>query len=92
VIRGKLLTGDDSLHMQHELTGGGGEGTASAEVLWWPPRKVAGRYLSAWLNRGASETDFEPPQRAVDVEVAWPREWHEEPMALDPLGPMGFSR
>lgn len=92
VIRGKLLTGDDSLHMQHDLTGGSGEGTASADVLWWPPRKVAGRYLSAWLNRGASETDFEPPLRAVDVEVAWPREWHKEPMALDPLGPMGFSR
>ncbi len=88
VIRGKLLTGDDSLHMQHDLTGGGGEGTASADVLWWPPRKVAGRYLGAWLSGGASQTDFETSLHGVDVEVAWPQEWHEQPMALDPLSPV----
>jgi hypothetical protein len=29
----------------------------------------------------------EPPRRPVDVEVALPMEWHEEPMAIDPLEP-----
>jgi sulfide:quinone oxidoreductase len=87
VIRGKLLTGDESLHMQHDVTGGGGEGTASPDYLWWPPRKVAGRYLSAWLG-GPTPGELQPPPDSIDVEVALPKEWHENPMALDPLGPL----
>ena len=88
VIRGKLMTGDDSLHLQHAATGGAGEGTASADYLWWPPRKVAGRYLSAWLSHRTTQTEFEPPPHSLDVEVAVPKEWHEDPMALDPLSPV----
>jgi sulfide:quinone oxidoreductase len=87
VIRGKLLTGDDSLHMQHDVTGGSGEGTASPDYLWWPPRKVAGRYLSAWLG-GPTPGELQPPPNSIDVEVALPKEWHENPMALDPFGPL----
>lgn len=88
VIRGKLLTGDESLHMQHDAAGGGGAGKASPEYLWWPPRKVAGRYLSSWLGHGAAELG-EPPPHSIDVEVALPKEWHEQPMALDPYAPSG---
>ncbi len=87
VIRGKLLTGDDSLHMQHDITGGGGEGSASPDYLWWPPRKVAGHYLSAFLGQTTAD-ELEPPARSIDVEVALPKEWHEDPMALDPLSPV----
>jgi sulfide:quinone oxidoreductase len=88
VIRGKLLTGDDSLHMQHDAAGGGGEGTAGPDYLWWPPRKVAGRYLSAWLGHGGAVGEQETPTHSIDVEVALPKEWHEDPMALDPYGPL----
>jgi sulfide:quinone oxidoreductase len=88
VIRGKLLTGDDSLHMQHAAAGGGGEGTASPDYLWWPPHKVAGRHLSAWLGHSGLHEDSEPPPHSIEVEVALPKEWHEEPMALDPLSPL----
>jgi sulfide:quinone oxidoreductase len=88
VIRGKLLTGDDSLHMQHVAAGGGGEGTASPDYLWWPPHKVSGRYLSAWLGHEGVHAESEPPPHSIDVEVALPKEWHEDPMALDPLNPM----
>lgn len=87
VIRGKLLTGDDSLHMQHEAAGGGGEGAASPDSLWWPPQKVAGRYLSAWLGHTTMHPDSEPPSHSIDVEVALPKDWHGDPMALDPLKP-----
>ncbi len=87
VIRGKLLTGDDSLHMQHDVAGGGGEGTASPDYLWWPPGKVAGRYLSAFLGQRTAG-DLEPPPHLLDVEVALPEEWHKDPMALDPFRPM----
>jgi sulfide:quinone oxidoreductase len=86
VIRGKLLTGDESLNMQYDVTGRGGEGTASPDYLWWPPRKVAGRFLSAWLG-GPTPGELQPPPDSIDVEVALPKEWHENPMALDPLGP-----
>lgn len=88
VLRGKLLAGDESLHMRHDPSGGGGEGVASLDYLWWPPHKVSGRYLAAWL---AKEMPHEPdaPGPPLDVEVALPHEWHKEPMALDPYRPIG---
>jgi sulfide:quinone oxidoreductase len=87
VLRGMLLTGEDSLHMAHSLTGGEGEGEASADYLWWPPHKVSGRYLAAWLAQTTAHSDPDPPRRPLEVEVALPKEWHEEPMALDPYAP-----
>jgi sulfide:quinone oxidoreductase len=84
VLRGKLITGDESLHLRHDVTGGGGEGAASADYLWWPPHKISGRYLASWLAHEDPRREPEPPSHPLDVEVALPREWHEEPMALDP--------
>jgi sulfide:quinone oxidoreductase len=83
ILRGKLLTGEESLHMRHDIARGAGEGAATADYLWWPPHKIGGRYLSAWLAREDVD-DLEPPRHPLDVEVALPKEWHEEPMALDP--------
>jgi sulfide:quinone oxidoreductase len=88
VLRGKLLTGDESLHLRHELAGGAGEGSAALDYLWWPPHKISGRYLAAWLGETTPHLDSEPPRRPIDVEVSLPREWHREPMALDPYGPL----
>lgn len=83
VLRGKLLTGMESLNLEHGLTGGQGEGTASLDYLWWPPQKVAGRYLSAWLSR-TSPGDLEPPAAApIEVEVSLPHEWHGSLMTYD---------
>jgi sulfide:quinone oxidoreductase len=90
VLRGKLLTGDESVHLRHDPAGGAGEGVASEDYLWWPPHKVAGRYLSAWLAQEIPH-EPEPPRRLLDVEVAMPHEWHKEPMALDPYGPLGVD-
>jgi sulfide:quinone oxidoreductase len=83
VLRGQLLTGEESLHMRHDIAGGAGEGAASADYLWWPPQKIGGRYLSAWLAH-EDVGELEAPRHPLDVEVALPKEWHEEPMALDP--------
>jgi len=88
VLRGQLITGAESLHLRHDLTGGHGEGSVSADYLWWPPHKVAGRYLAAWLAHEAPGADLEPHGRPLDVEIALPREWHERPMALDPYEPL----
>lgn len=87
ILRGQLITAGESLHLRHELEGGHGEGTASLDCLWWPPHKVSGRYLSAWLARAAPRRDPEPPVTPLDVEVALPHEWHAQPMALEPDGP-----
>ena len=65
---------------------GGGEGGAALDCLWWPPHKISGRYLAPFLYHGDVHAEPEPPRRPLEVEVALPREWHEDPMALDPYG------
>jgi sulfide:quinone oxidoreductase len=91
VLRGKLITGAESLSMRHDLTGGHGEGVASPDYLWWPPHKVSGRYLAPWLAGSTPHGEPEPPARSVDVEVSLPKEWHREPMAIDPLKPLDYE-
>jgi sulfide:quinone oxidoreductase len=86
VIRGKLITGDETLNLEADVAGGGGEGVASLDYLWWPPQKIAGRYLSAQLAGRTPEPLGPPPERGIDVEFAIDRDWHREPMGLDPLG------
>lgn len=88
VLRGKLLTGAESLNLRTEIAGGAGDSQASPDALWWPPHKVSGRYLAPWLAQQSLHVDVEPPGRTVDVDIALPREWHREPMALDPLSPL----
>jgi sulfide:quinone oxidoreductase len=60
VLRGLLLTGGAPLYLRAELTAKGTvqrtgharpalHGDASTSALWWPPGKVAGRYLAPYL-------------------------------------------
>jgi sulfide:quinone oxidoreductase len=86
VLRGKLLTGDESLHLRADVTGGAGAEEASLDCLWWPPHKISGRYLAPFLYHGDVHAEPEPPRRPLEVEVALPKEWHRDPMALDPYG------
>jgi sulfide:quinone oxidoreductase len=83
VLRGKLLTGAESVSLRADVSGGGGEGEVSADVLWWPPHKISGRYLAPLLYHGDVHEEPEPPRRSLDVEVALPYEWHEQPQPLD---------
>lgn len=87
VLLGKLIIGGESLNLSHDLTGGHGEGFASPDYLWWPPHKVSGRYLAAWLAHEPVGSERGPPSTPLDIEVALPHEWYENPMALDPYGP-----
>ena len=84
VLRGKLITGDESLHLRADVAGGGRADEASLDCLWWPPHKISGRYLAPFLYHDEAHAEPEPPGRSLDVEVALPVEWHAEPMALDP--------
>jgi sulfide:quinone oxidoreductase len=84
VLRGKLLTGGESLHLRADVAGGGGGSESSLDCLWWPPHKISARYLAPLLYHGDVLAEPEPPASTLDVEVALPKEWHQEPMALDP--------
>lgn len=69
VLRGKLMTGGRDRFLR--LAGGQSPGEVSEQPLWWPPTKIAGRYLSAYLL-GRDEVDLHEaagsaPHRAVDV-------------------------
>jgi len=56
VLRGLLLTGGAPLYLRAELSGDQEptarrlRGEVSGRALWWPPGKVAGRYLAPYLG------------------------------------------
>lgn len=49
VLRGMLLTGGDSRFMRFGVAGGQGGPDVASQALWWPPTKIAGRYLAPVL-------------------------------------------
>ncbi len=49
VLRGMLLTGGDNRFMRSGLAGGQGEPDFADHALWWPPAKIASRYLAPFL-------------------------------------------
>ena len=53
VLRGMLLTGTGAWWMRTDPAGGAGEGELASHALWWPPSKIAGRWLAPYLG----ETD-----------------------------------
>jgi sulfide:quinone oxidoreductase len=84
VIRGRLIAGDEYVNLQADIAGGGGEGAASLDYLWWPPQKIAGKYLTAELTGRTPEDLGPPPEHGIEVEVSLATDWHRDPMALDP--------
>jgi sulfide:quinone oxidoreductase len=72
VLRGVLLTGRGRAWMR-SASGGGGEGEAERRALFWPPTKIAGRYLSPYLaERDRAEAAGEAPRpdgRAVELDL-----------------------
>jgi sulfide:quinone oxidoreductase len=49
VLRGMLFTGGPPVYLRAEPSGGRGESVAGDGALWWPPSKIAGRYLAPYL-------------------------------------------
>jgi len=74
VLRGLLLTGREPRYLRGDAQPGVG-GSVSPEPLWWPPAKIAGRYLAPFLSsltglalptepdgvHVETELDLEPP-------------------------------
>ncbi len=85
VLRGRLLTGETARYLRRAAAGDG-EGEASIEPLWWPPTKVAGRYLGPWLRAHDAGGEPPPAATALDVDVALPADSAEAATTLDTLG------
>jgi sulfide:quinone oxidoreductase len=87
VMRGLLLTGGAPLYLRAELSAGKEpttralRGEVSSRALWWPPGKVAGRYLAPYLAT-ARPTDL-AAEPLVDRSVAsGPTPEHDEAIGL----------
>jgi sulfide:quinone oxidoreductase len=66
VLRAALLTGDQPLFLRSDVAGGRDESrgvSSEDDPLWWPPVKVAGRFLAPYLagcGPGAELRDTSP--------------------------------
>lgn len=70
VLRGLLLTGEGPRYLRSELTGGYGDASSvSLTPLWWPPAKIAGRYLGPALAELAGDASGQGPAAGTTVEI-----------------------
>ncbi len=70
VLRGMLFTGDEPRFMRSDVAGADPDVSATWYPLWWPPTKIAGRYLAPYLFGRADEEGFGVhPQGFVDVDI-----------------------
>jgi sulfide:quinone oxidoreductase len=70
VLRGMLLTGSSPRYMRAEVSGGRGERwEVSEHALWWPPSKIAGRWLAPYLALRHDELEEAPAGLPVEVSL-----------------------
>ena len=64
VLRGLLRTAGGPRYLRAEPPGGGGSAEVSDKCLWWPPSKIAARWLTPWLAaRDVEARLVSPPRR-----------------------------
>jgi sulfide:quinone oxidoreductase len=68
VLRGALLTEWGPRYMR-ALVGEGSDEPATKSVLWWPPAKIAGRYLAPYLARRAGYPAAAKPLADLDAPI-----------------------
>jgi sulfide:quinone oxidoreductase len=70
VLRGMLFTGDEPQFMRSRVPSENGESASAWYPLWWPPTKVAGRYLAPYMfGRDEEEGTRARPQGFTDVDI-----------------------
>ena len=72
ILRGLLLTGGPPRYLQADISGrSGDDSTISGEALWWPPDKLAGRYLAPYLSSQVGDALDVTPQgeHAIPIET-----------------------
>lgn len=69
VLRGQLMTGGKPHFMRTDVSGRAGDSEDStSHMLWWPPTKVAGKFLAPYLA-ARDKTGSQPLEGAGDVEL-----------------------
>ncbi len=70
VLRGMLFTGGEPRFMRAEVPGADPDVAGASYALWWPPTKVAGRYVAPYLFARSDEEGFAThPEGFVDVDI-----------------------
>ncbi len=72
ILRGLLLTGELARYLRSDISGRAGDDSViSEEALWWPPDKIAGRYLAPYLSSQVGDALDVVPQgeHAIPVEA-----------------------
>jgi sulfide:quinone oxidoreductase len=93
VLRGLLLTGGEPRFLRADVSGAAGDtSSASADILWWPPSKIAGRWLAPYL--AANRDELKPPSGVAVESDLTPLKWRamigrdrEGRAAVVPLSP-----
>jgi sulfide:quinone oxidoreductase len=69
VLRGMLLTGDEPRFMRSDVPGSDPHVPDAWYPLWWPPTKIAGRYLAPYLFGREVEWLGRPEGDFLDIEM-----------------------
>jgi sulfide:quinone oxidoreductase len=72
VLRGVILTGRGKQWLRQPAPGSEGEGEAARHALFWPPTKVAGRYLAPFLlalDASQQGADAAPTGQPVELDL-----------------------
>lgn len=70
ILRGVLLTGGPERYLRADISGGAGtDSTISPRPLWWPPDKIAGRYLAPYLSSQVGDAADVMPQGEYVIPV-----------------------
>jgi sulfide:quinone oxidoreductase len=84
VLRGMLFSGGEPQFLRTRDLQDADEGMASLAPLWWPPTKIAGRYLAPYLLGGEPNEVFAPPPGGfadINVNVGTAAEQKEAPVS-----------
>ena len=65
VLRGVLIAGSRSFYLRRAPDDP--LGSVSTHALWWPPTKIAGRYLSAFLDAIDADTGQTQAERVIEA-------------------------
>jgi sulfide:quinone oxidoreductase len=70
VLRGMVFTGSEPRFLRSDVPGADGDVAGTWYPLWWPPTKVAGRYLAPYLFGRNDESGLAThPEGFVDVDI-----------------------
>jgi sulfide:quinone oxidoreductase len=73
ILRGLLLTGGPARFLRADISGGAGDDSMiSSATLWWPPDKIAGRYLTPYLSSQVGDAADVMPhdEHAIAIDAA----------------------